>query len=296
MPSIKVVPKGDSSRVGYDQISAAFGPGAPGHPAGRPRRAAEAAATAAVLRGRPRHRRGDAGRCPAAASLVADRGDADRRPLDRPRRRRPIDRLRAELPAGALVGGPAAENHDLEAALAAKTPLAIGVVLGARLPAAAGRLPGAADRRDRRARQPALDRRRLRRRQADLPGRPPRRPARLRIAGLPRRLGADLLLRDDLRDRDGLHRLPALLGARALGSRPATRKRGDGRRPRPLRPRDPRRRRGDGRGLLHLRPLRPAAAEGDGDDPRRSPSCSTPSWSGCCCCRCSCGSAGNAAW
>ena len=30
MPSIKVVPKSDSSRVGYRQISAAFGPGAPG--------------------------------------------------------------------------------------------------------------------------------------------------------------------------------------------------------------------------------------------------------------------------
>ena len=41
-----------------------------------------------------------------------------------------IDRLRAALPAGALLGGPAAENHDLEAALEAKTPLAIGIVLG----------------------------------------------------------------------------------------------------------------------------------------------------------------------
>ena len=30
MPSIKVVPSGDSSRQGYDQVSAAFGPGAPG--------------------------------------------------------------------------------------------------------------------------------------------------------------------------------------------------------------------------------------------------------------------------
>ena len=30
MPSIKVVPTGDHSRVGYEQISAAFGPGAPG--------------------------------------------------------------------------------------------------------------------------------------------------------------------------------------------------------------------------------------------------------------------------
>ncbi len=40
-----------------------------------------------------------------------------------------IDRLRATLPAGTLVGGATAENHDLETALAAKTPLVIGVVL-----------------------------------------------------------------------------------------------------------------------------------------------------------------------
>ena len=42
---------------------------------------------------------------------------------------RTIDRLRAALPAQALVGGAAAENHDLERALAAKTWLVIGVVL-----------------------------------------------------------------------------------------------------------------------------------------------------------------------
>jgi RND superfamily putative drug exporter len=41
-----------------------------------------------------------------------------------------LDRLRRGLPEAALVGGPAAENQDLEAALAAKTPLVIGVVLG----------------------------------------------------------------------------------------------------------------------------------------------------------------------
>ncbi|HMI82431.1 MAG TPA: MMPL family transporter, partial [Solirubrobacterales bacterium] len=40
-----------------------------------------------------------------------------------------VDRLRAQLPPAALVGGPGAENHDLEAALQAKTPLVIGVVL-----------------------------------------------------------------------------------------------------------------------------------------------------------------------
>jgi RND superfamily putative drug exporter len=42
---------------------------------------------------------------------------------------RTIDRLRDALPAGALVGGAAAENHDLERALAATTPVVIGVVL-----------------------------------------------------------------------------------------------------------------------------------------------------------------------
>ena len=41
-----------------------------------------------------------------------------------------IDRLRASLPAGSMVGGASAENHDLEAELASKTPLVIGVVLG----------------------------------------------------------------------------------------------------------------------------------------------------------------------
>jgi putative drug exporter of the RND superfamily len=41
-----------------------------------------------------------------------------------------VDRLRSELPSGVLVGGAAAENHDLERTLAAKTPLVIGVVLG----------------------------------------------------------------------------------------------------------------------------------------------------------------------
>jgi RND superfamily putative drug exporter len=40
-----------------------------------------------------------------------------------------IDRLRSQLPAGALVGGAAAENHDLEQALADRTALVLAVVL-----------------------------------------------------------------------------------------------------------------------------------------------------------------------
>src|SRR5579885_922991 len=43
---------------------------------------------------------------------------------------RTIDHLRAALPQAALISGPAAENHDLEDLLSAKTPLVIGVVLG----------------------------------------------------------------------------------------------------------------------------------------------------------------------
>ena len=53
----------------------------------------------------------------AGPSTTRDRRD------DRPAARR-------RFPPRALLGGPAAENHDLETALSAKTPLAIGVILG----------------------------------------------------------------------------------------------------------------------------------------------------------------------
>jgi RND superfamily putative drug exporter len=42
---------------------------------------------------------------------------------------RTIERLRGELPAGSLIGGAAAENHDLQRLLTAKTGLVIGVVI-----------------------------------------------------------------------------------------------------------------------------------------------------------------------
>ena len=128
MPSIKVVPEGDSSRQGYDLVQRAFGLGYPG-------------ALQVVL--------------PASETLQAqdvlsaDRGIAQvgpPQPLPKTNSDRvivavpttdpssdqlksTIDRLRSDLPPGALVGGPAAENYDLETALADTTPLAIGVVL-----------------------------------------------------------------------------------------------------------------------------------------------------------------------
>ena len=128
MPSIKVVPTGDSSRVGYAQVQQAFGPGAPG--ALQIVGPAEAVSDAARDRAaRPRHR----ARAPAAhrrERAGARRGDPERRPVEHERRPRRSTACARPLPAGALVGGAAAENHDLEQAAArARTPLVIGVVL-----------------------------------------------------------------------------------------------------------------------------------------------------------------------
>jgi putative drug exporter of the RND superfamily len=127
MPSIKVVPAGDSSRIGYTQVQAAFGAGAPGAlQLVAPARDAAALTTTAKAD-------------PGIAAVMPSQTSADGRyalvqaiprqnPSD-PAVGRTIDRMRAALPAGALVGGAAAENHDLESELANATPLVIGVVL-----------------------------------------------------------------------------------------------------------------------------------------------------------------------
>ncbi|MGE5408539.1 MAG: MMPL family transporter [Syntrophothermus sp.] len=126
MPSIKVVPKEDPSRVGYRQISSAFGPGTPGTlQVTAP--AAQARATSAALAGdpgiavvAPPVRGGEGLVLIQAVPTAGPSTDAAKAT---------VDRLRAELPSAALVGGPSVENHDLEEALAARTPVAIGVVL-----------------------------------------------------------------------------------------------------------------------------------------------------------------------
>ena len=127
MPSIKVVPTGDSSRVGYQQVQAAIGPGATGPlqivaPAGR------AAQVARIARRDPGIARAAAGPDRAAATRWSRRSPS-RTPPTRPSARRSTG-CAPTLPAGALVGGAVAENHDLQTALSAKTPLVIGVVLG----------------------------------------------------------------------------------------------------------------------------------------------------------------------
>jgi RND superfamily putative drug exporter len=126
MPSIKVVPTSDSSRVGYTEVQQAFGVGAPGalQIVAPLRDAADVAAIATrdpgIARVSPAQ---PGGHGLALIQAVPNVGPSS------PTVGATIDRLRAALPTGALVGGAAAENHDLEQALAAKTPLVIGVVL-----------------------------------------------------------------------------------------------------------------------------------------------------------------------
>ncbi len=126
MPSIKVVPTTDSSRIGYTQVQQAFGVGAPGAlQIVAPR--ASAASVASIARRDPgiaRVSQPQAG----TGGLVLVQAIPNVDPSS-PSVGHTIDRLRAALPAGALVGGSVAENHDLERALAARTPLVIGVVL-----------------------------------------------------------------------------------------------------------------------------------------------------------------------
>ena len=127
MPSIKVVPSGDSSRIGYTQVQAAFGPGAPGAlqlvaPI------ADASAIEAVAQADPGVARAMPAQTSSDGRYALVQAIPKQNPSD-PAVGNTIERLRSTLPAGTLVGGAAAENHDLETSLARATPLVIGVVL-----------------------------------------------------------------------------------------------------------------------------------------------------------------------
>jgi RND superfamily putative drug exporter len=126
MPSIKVVPTSDSSRVGYTQVQQAFGTGAPGaiqiHTT-----QGDAAKVTAVAKADPGVARvmpAMPGAGGAALVQVVPNADPSAKAVGQT-----VDRLRSALPQGSLVGGSVAENHDLEQTLSAKTPLVIGVVL-----------------------------------------------------------------------------------------------------------------------------------------------------------------------
>jgi RND superfamily putative drug exporter len=125
MPSIKVVPPGDSSRVGYEQVQGAFGPGATG-PLQVVTPAAEADRVSAIVQSDPGIGQVMPPQRTGELSLIQA---IPRQDPSSPAVGATIDRLRAGLPREALVGGAVAENHDLQSALSAKTPLVVGVVL-----------------------------------------------------------------------------------------------------------------------------------------------------------------------
>ena len=126
MPSIKVVPGSDGSRVGYAQVQGAFGAGAPGalQIVGPRAQASVAASIASRNPGIARVLPAQQGKGGLALVQAIPSADPSSALVGKT-----IDRLRSALPPGVLVGGAVAENHDLESALAAKTPLVVGVVL-----------------------------------------------------------------------------------------------------------------------------------------------------------------------
>ena len=170
MPSIKVVPTSDGSRVGYTQVQQAFGSGAPGALQIATTQA-DAAEVAAVAKADP----GIAQVMPPCPAPTARR--SCRRCRTPTRRRRPSARRSTgcgpRCRAGALVGGAVAENHDLEHDAVGQDAAGHRRRARARVPAAARRAAGADHRGGRRADEPAGHRRRVRRRPADLPGGPP---------------------------------------------------------------------------------------------------------------------------
>ncbi|MGE3982874.1 MAG: MMPL family transporter [Dehalococcoidia bacterium] len=127
MPSISVLPQDRQARTGYDLLGAAFGPGGPGPiqvvvPSGQ-----DAAAVAKDLEANPGiaavfpAQPGAAGSSLVTAIATTDPSSEASSDL--------IAALRDELPAGVLVGGPVAENYDLDQMLRARAPLVIGTVL-----------------------------------------------------------------------------------------------------------------------------------------------------------------------
>ncbi len=130
MPGAHVVDKGQSSRDGYDLVTAAFGPGAAA-PIFITVPAAQAPEVIAIAKADPNVAQAGIG-APvattgrAAVRVIPKTAVDDRTTSDL------VARLRNDL-AGqvpdAQVGGPAAQNHDLTSALTSTAPLAVVVIM-----------------------------------------------------------------------------------------------------------------------------------------------------------------------
>ena len=124
MPSITIVPPSANARVGYDQVTSAFGPGAPGTLQVVVPEAEQAQALPTLS-----HASGVADVAPGAtnAGWTLDQVVPTTGPSTTTTGAT-IDHLRQVLPAGTLIGGAAAENHDLQQTLASHTPLVLGIL------------------------------------------------------------------------------------------------------------------------------------------------------------------------
>lgn len=130
MPGARVVDEGRSSRDGYELLVEAFGPGAAAPvfitvPAAQAQQVVDLATAdpnvvAAQIVAEPAASGRTAVRV-IGASAVDDQATSDM-----------VGRLRSSIGDAvpeALVGGPAAQNHDLTASLTGKAPLAIGLIM-----------------------------------------------------------------------------------------------------------------------------------------------------------------------
>ncbi len=127
MPGISVLPRDRQARAGYDLIQGAFGPGGPGPyqvvvpPGIDANQVAQAISAtegiAAVFPVQP----GQNGYSMVTAIATTDPSSAESIAL--------VGSLRDQLPSGVLVGGPVAENHDLDQTLRERAPIVMGTVL-----------------------------------------------------------------------------------------------------------------------------------------------------------------------
>lgn len=127
MPGINVLPKDRDARVGYDALSEAFGPGGPGPfqvivPSTR-----DAATVGETIGATPGigmvfpAQPGAAGSQMITAIGAYDPSSSEAMDL--------VSTLRDRLPSDVLVGGPVAENYDLDQTLSSYAPIIIGIVL-----------------------------------------------------------------------------------------------------------------------------------------------------------------------
>ena len=127
MPGINVLPKDRQARVGYDILASAFGPGgpgpiqvvvSPGQDVGAV--AGTIASTEGIAAVFPVQQGAD-GSSLITAIATTDPSSSESKAL--------IANLRDSLPDTTLVGGPVAENYDLDHALRSYAPIVMGIVL-----------------------------------------------------------------------------------------------------------------------------------------------------------------------